>query len=125
MDGTLKKVLIVEDEKPLAHALDMKLKNAGFETTVAVNGNEALDALENSTPDLIVLNLIMPQLDGFGFLEEIKKRSFHTPVIVYSDLEQEEDRKRALGLGAKDYVVKSSTPLSVLVDNVTKQLNKS
>ncbi len=116
MSSDTKRVLIVEDEKPLSHALDLKLQHEGFTTTVATNGQEALDALESSQFDLILLDLMMPMIDGFQVLEKLSTSGKMPTVFVLSNLSQHEDEERALALGAKKYFVKSNTPLSVIIE---------
>ncbi len=112
------RILIVEDEKPLSHALSMKLKHDGFETDVATNGSEAIEKLKNQSYDMVLLDLIMPVIDGFGVLEEIRNRKLQTPVIILSNLGQDEDRAKAKQLGAVDYFVKSNTPIAEIVARV-------
>lgn len=121
MDGQ-KKILIVDDEKPMARALQLKLDHNGFETKVVYQGTEALRELEKEKFHLVVLDLMMPNLDGFGVLKELQKRGSTVPVVVTSNLSQSEDEKRALALGAQQYFVKSNTPLSKIVDYVKKIL---
>ena len=116
------RILIIEDEKPLARALDLKLTNAGYETTLAFNGEEALEILKTEKFGLLLLYLMMPKVDGFGVLEELKKRGNKTPVIVITNLSQKEDEKRAASLGAKEFFVKSNTPIAELVKRVQKIL---
>jgi DNA-binding response OmpR family regulator len=117
-----KKILIVEDEKMIVKPLEMKLKLSGFETGVAYNGEEALAVLEKEKFDLILLDLMMPKVDGFGVLTELKKRGNLTPVIVATNLNQEGDISKALELGVFSYYVKADTSLSEIVDNVKKAL---
>ncbi len=116
--ATGKKILIVEDERPVARALELKLHFCGFETKVASDGEEALKLATAEDFDLILLDLILPKMNGFEFLETLKKKGKHPPVIVTSNLGQEEDEKKARELGAKGYFVKSNTPLSELVQHV-------
>lgn len=123
MSAQSKKILIVEDEKPLAHALELKLTQVGYQTRTAGNGEEALKILEAETFDLILLDLILPKTDGFKVLGELKQRKLKTPVMVTSNLGQEEDVKRAKELGAIDYFVKSDTPLADLVGRIDFALN--
>ncbi|MBI2033809.1 MAG: response regulator [Candidatus Liptonbacteria bacterium] len=118
-----KKILIVEDEKPAAKAFGLKLGRAGFESEVAFDGVDALAILAKKNFDLILLDLVMPRMDGFEFLAELKNRNIKTPVIVTSSLSQEEDAKRAKDLGAIDYFVKSDTPIADIVEHVKKVLN--
>ncbi len=117
-----KKILIAEDEKPMANALSLKLGSAGFETQAVYDGEEAITILKKSKYDLILLDLVMPKKDGFAVLEELRKMKISTPVIVASNLGQEEDRKKAMDLGAKDYFIKSDTTLAAIVEQVRKVL---
>ncbi|OGJ59147.1 hypothetical protein A2881_02640 [Candidatus Peribacteria bacterium RIFCSPHIGHO2_01_FULL_55_13] len=107
-----KHVLIIEDEHALSHALELKFTHEGFICTVANNGAEGLKEANTGKFAVILLDLIMPEMDGFTFLEQLKKK---TPVIVLSNLGQGEDRERAKKLGAKDYLVKSNTPITDIV----------
>lgn len=118
----LKKILIVDDEKPMARALELKLQHSGFETRVAYLGAEALDVLEKEKFSLILLDLMMPSPDGFAVLETLQKKKNTIPVIVTSNLSQLEDEKRARALGAESYFVKSNTPLSMIIEHVKKIL---
>lgn len=115
-----KRVLIVEDERPLAHALDLKLKHEGFETTVASNGKEGLDLIESGEFDIVLLDMMMPVMDGFQVLQELQKRQKKPVVFVLSNLSQREDESRVLEAGARKYFIKSDTPLSVIVEEVKK-----
>ena len=115
---TGKMILIVEDEKPLAHALEMKLKNDGFITKTCINGSDALEEVKKNDYAMMLLDLIMPVVDGFAVLEGMKAAKLKTPVIVLSNLGQEEDRVKAKGLGAIDYFVKSNTPLADIIKRV-------
>ncbi|MDD5055655.1 MAG: response regulator [Candidatus Peribacteraceae bacterium] len=115
---TGRRILIVEDEKPLSHALAMKLKHDGFETDLATNGAEAIEKLKEQSFAMVLLDLIMPVVDGFGVLEEIRSRKLKTPVIILSNLGQDEDRAKAKELGAVDYFVKSNTPIADIISRV-------
>lgn len=115
-----KHVLIVEDEKPLSHALQLKLEHEGFAVTVASDGQECLSLIEGGKFDIVLLDLIMPVLDGFQVLEELKKKSKMPAVFVLSNLSQHEDEERVLQLGARKFFIKSDTPLTVIVEEVKK-----
>ncbi len=117
-----KKILIAEDEKPMARALELKLKNSGFEAKAVFNGDEAISELSKNKYDLILLDLMMPIKDGFSVLEDLKKNKNKTPVIISSNLGQNEDIKRAKELGAVDYFIKSDTPISLVVEHIKKAL---
>jgi DNA-binding response OmpR family regulator len=118
----MKKILIAEDEKPMAKALELKLNNSGFEAKAVFNGVEAVAELEKTNYDLVLLDIMMPKKDGFGVLEDIKAKKIKTKVIVATNLSQENDIKKAKELGAIDYFVKSDTPISQVVKNVQKVL---
>ena len=115
-----KKILIAEDEKPMAKALELKLKKEGYNPKVVYNGAEALKSLESEKFSLLLMDLMMPVMDGFALLTELKEKKNNIPVIVLSNLGQEEDLRRAKKLGAKDYFIKSDTPIAKIVENVKK-----
>ncbi len=117
-----KKILIIEDEKTLARALELKLSRVDFNVRVVFNGEDGLILLEKETFDLILLDLIMPKMDGFGVLRRLVELQIKTPVIVLSNLSQENDAKKTKAFGAKEFFIKSNTPISVIVDKATKIL---
>jgi DNA-binding response OmpR family regulator len=122
MSQAAKKLLIVDDEKPLLHALELKCTHEGFDVDTAGDGEEALKlALENDY-DLLLLDLIMPKKDGFAVLEGLKDKKNKPQIIVTSNLSQDEDVKRAKELGAADYLIKSNVPLADIVDRIKKLL---
>lgn len=112
------KILIVEDEHPLAHALELKLKREGFDPTVALSGPDGLKAALTGKFELILLDIIMPEIDGFALLGEMVKKKVKTPVLVLSNLGLEEDKQKAKGLGVIDYFVKANTPIANIVKRV-------
>ena len=117
-----KKILVAEDEKPMARALELKLSGAGLEVQVVYNGQEALDILAKDPYDLVLLDLVMPVKDGFAVLAELKEKGNKIPVIVLTNLSQVDDYKRVKELGAKDYFVKSDTPIAQIVEKVKEML---
>ncbi|MEI7425181.1 MAG: response regulator [Candidatus Staskawiczbacteria bacterium] len=117
------KILIAEDERAIAGALNLKLNHVGFDSSVAFNGREAMDNLQKEKYDLLILDLIMPQLDGFGVLAEIKEKGIKIPVIVASNLSQTEDINKAKELGAVDFFIKSDTPVAEIVEKIKKYFN--
>ncbi len=120
--GKKKRILIVEDERPLAHALELKLGHEGYETVVALSGAEGLEKARTENFDCILLDLIMPEVDGFSFLQDYRKKNANTPVIILSNLGQEEDKAKAKTLGATDYFVKANTPILQIVNRVKSSL---
>lgn len=117
-----KKILIIEDEKTLARALELTLGRAGFNVRAIFNGEDGLSLLEKETFDLILLDLIMPKMDGFAVLARLVELQIKTPVIVLSNLSQENDLKRTKAFGAKDFFIKSNTPIGTIVEKASKIL---
>ncbi len=122
MNKKLKKVLVVEDEKPLARALELKLSHSGFAVLVAGDGQMALDLLKKEKVDLILLDLVMPKIGGFEFLEKMTAIKKKTPIFVTSNLSQKEDLERAKKHGIKNYFVKSDVNINEIVNAVKKFL---
>lgn len=116
--GSKKKILVVEDEKPLAHALELKLTHEGYDVHVEMTGAKGLEEAGKNHYDLLLLDLIMPEMDGFGVLKGLADKKIDLPTIVLSNLGQEEDKKKALAMGAKNYFVKANTPILEIVRNV-------
>lgn len=117
-----KKILIAEDDASLSKALKLKLASLGFEVEVATDGEDALMHLKKTQYDLLLLDLMMPQVDGFGVLEELKKLKHKPVVFVNSNLSQASDKDKAMKLGADDYLVKSDISLKEIVAKITKAL---
>lgn len=113
-----KKILIIEDEKSLARALGFKLTHSGFEVKMVFNGEDGVLLLGKESFDLILLDLIMPKMDGFSVLTTLKLKGNGTPVLILSNLSQESDMKRAKEFGAKGFLIKSNTPITTIVDHV-------
>ena len=112
-----KTILVVEDDQFLSKILKMKFEKIGYEILVAYDGLEALEMAKTKSPDLALLDIMMPVKDGFSVLAEMKKDSklSKIPVIIASNLGQKEDKDKAVALGAEDYIVKSDTSLDDLV----------
>ncbi|RLT30103.1 MAG: DNA-binding response regulator [Chloroflexi bacterium] len=100
-----KLILLVDDESRLTTMMRMNLETDGLRVHVAASGREALDALREEMPDLILLDVMMPNMDGFETLRRIRLAS-HVPVIMLTAMNEENDRIRGLELGADDYVNK-------------------
>lgn len=98
--------------------LTIKLENEGFEIETASDSDELFEKVIKEKFDLIILDLMLPKMSGFEILEKLKGESIQTPVIIASNLSQEEDRKRATELGAVDYIVKSDTSLVEIVNKI-------
>lgn len=111
-----KKVLVIKDEAPLSRALQLKLAKSGYDVVAARDGQTGFELVTSERFDLILLDLIMPKMDGFEFLTKLKAVKERPRVFVLSNLGQEEDKKRVLDLGAEQYFVKSDTPLFDIVE---------
>jgi DNA-binding response OmpR family regulator len=111
-------ILIVEDDTFFQKFYAQKLTEQGFTVIVANNGKEAIEEIKKETPNLILLDLIMPEMDGFEFLQTFAKTKKHIPILVFSTLGQEEDIKKAKDLGATDYVNKSFFDFPVLLEKI-------
>lgn len=117
------RILIVDDEKPLARALELKLTHEGLNATSVFDAVEAIKVLKSENFALVLLDLVMPVEDGFKVLEDMRKLKLKTPVIVSSNLSQEEDIAKAKALGAVDYFIKSDTTLADIVKKVIDYLS--
>jgi two-component system KDP operon response regulator KdpE len=114
MTAVKKKILVVDDEQPLLRVLSIKLKICGFDVVTAINGQQALELLESARPDLMLLDVIMPVMDGFQVLEKLRTYSA-MPAIAFSA--RLESKAKALTLGANEFMAK---PFDVddLVDRI-------
>jgi len=123
MPKTSQKVmLIVEDDEVLLRALYLLFHNSEFTIASATDGETALKMTERLKPDVVLLDLLLPKMNGFEYLKTIKSESAlkNIPVIVLSNLGDKESVEKAKGLGALDYFVKSDTDLSTLSEKVKK-----
>ncbi|WP_363550811.1 response regulator YycF [Caldifermentibacillus hisashii] len=100
-----KKILVVDDEKPIADILQFNLKKDGYEVFCAYNGDEALELVEEVQPDLILLDIMLPEKDGMEVCKEIRKK-YEMPIIMLTAKDSEIDKVLGLELGADDYVTK-------------------
>ena len=121
----MRKLLIVDDEPNIVMSLEYTFKKNNFEVFIARDGQEALDILKVQLPDIIILDVMMPMVDGYATLEQIKKdeRLRHCKVIFLSAKNKEQDIEKGLQLGANLYVTK---PFSVkkLVDQVQELIQQ-
>lgn len=113
----MKTILIAEDEKPMAKALELKLTKAGFEVVVVGSGEDVMTTIASQSFDLILLDILMPGMNGFDVLQQLQGKNLK--IIVTSNLGQPEDIVKAKSLGAIDYMIKSNVSLSDIVAKVT------
>ena len=118
-----KRVLVVDDEPNIVMSLEFLMRRAGFEVGVARNGREALEALEGAPPDLLLLDVMMPEFDGYEVCERVRARPdwSGTKIVMLTARGREVERERGLSLGADAYVTK---PFSTrdLVEQVKRML---
>lgn len=120
-----KKILIVEDERPLARALELKLSSIGFKTRTAFDGQEALDYLKKDKFDLMLLDLVMPNLSGFDVLLKLQQAKNKIPIIITSNLGQEDDLNKVQAFGVLKYFIKSDVGIIEIVNYVRDFLNSA
>ncbi|MGG4397618.1 response regulator transcription factor [Paenibacillus thiaminolyticus] len=115
-------ILLVDDEKEIIELMEIYLKNEGYELLKAPNGLVALDLLQNHKVDLIILDVMMPKMDGIQACMKIREQN-NTPIIMLSAKSQDIDKIAGLSIGADDYVSKPFNPL-VLIARVKSQLRR-
>lgn len=120
MIETIPKILMIEDDRFFRKIYRDKLTRAGFEFSEATNGVEGLNKVISEKPDVVLLDLILPQKNGFDVLIEIRnnKELKNIPVIILSNLSQKSDIELGFSLGAQEYLVKSEVSLSEVVSKV-------
>ena len=120
------KIVVADDDRMFRKAAETTLRRQGYAVTTASDGEEALQLIRSERPDMIVLDLIMPKIQGFDVLQVLKQDSVTAaiPVIVLSSLSQEQDKQEALDLGAVAYFNKTTFSLSELVKQVETTLTK-
>jgi len=121
-----KKILVIEDDKFLRKVIDRKLLGEGYETVEAIDGAEGIRVAEDSKPDLILLDLVLPEISGFGVLTQLKASlaTKNIPVIILSNLGEREDVEKGFSLGAADYLIKSHFNPGEIVEKIEAVFNK-
>jgi DNA-binding response OmpR family regulator len=117
-----KKILLVEDDQMLREMYQTKFKSDGYEVETAANGADGLSLTKSGLPDIVMLDIILPMLDGFAVLEKVKadETTKNIPVVLLTNLGTDEDRAKGEKLGAVDYLVKANmTP-----EQVSKTIKK-
>lgn len=120
------KILIVEDDRFLRELIVKKLQNEGYEIAVAMDGEEALKKIKEEKPVLVLLDLILPGIDGFEVLRQVKKDASQEirkiPVIILSNLGQRDDVEKGINLGAEDFLVKAHFTPGEIIDKIKQVL---
>ena len=122
-----KKILLVEDDVFVSDVYQTKLKQEGFDVISAENGTEAMKKLETAVPDVILLDIIMPYMDGKEVLTRLKESEKwkNIPVIILTNLSQRDDVEEVLQKGADDYLIKSHFTPSEVVEKIKAVLIKT
>ncbi len=118
-----KYILVVEDEPSIAEVVSLYMKRAGYQVQIAVDGKQAMTAFERRTPDLVILDLMLPEVDGLSLTRWLRDRS-DVPIIILTARREEIDRIAGLEMGADDYVVKPFSPQE-LVSRVRAVLRRT
>lgn len=118
------KVLLVEDDKMIIDMYTLKFTQEGYDVMQAENGKDGLDMAMKSNPDIVLLDIILPQMDGFTVLKNLKANAStqKIPVVLLTNLGQDGDVKKGLELGAVDYLIKANFTPSQVVDKVKSLL---
>ena len=118
------KILIIEDDKFLRQLIVQKLVKEDYDVMEAIDGEDGLKKAKEGSPDLILLDLILPGIDGFEVLNQMKQENLleKIPVIILSNLGQKEDVERGLNLGAVDYLIKAHFTPGEIIEKVKKAL---
>lgn len=124
---SVKTILVVEDEKSLRTALHNKFTKEGYQVLLAADGSEGLQSAKADKPDLILLDIVMPLMDGITMLRELRDDSWgkDVPVILLTNLNDEQRLADAMTRGVHDYLVKSDWKIQDVVDVVNKRLAAS
>jgi DNA-binding response OmpR family regulator len=122
-----KKILLVEDDDALANVYLMRLQAEGFDVRRVANGEEALAAAINYSPNLVLLDVMMPKVSGFDVLDILRNtpETANLKIVMLTALSQESDKQRAQSLGVDDYLVKSQVVIADVIDRIKFHLNMS
>lgn len=121
-----KTILLAEDDKFISRAYKVGFEKAGLHVVLACDGTDALEKIRKEKIDIVLLDIIMPQKNGFEVLSEIKRDQAlrHIPVVMLSNLGQDSDMVKAKSMGALDYMVKSNFSMKDVVEKVSQWINK-
>jgi len=125
MDNANKKILIIEDEDALASVLLAKLKLEKYDVKIEYNGEDGFNRIKEWQPDLILLDIVMPKMNGYEVLERMKDEKVKIPVIIISNSGQPVEIEKAMQLGAVDCIVKTEFDPSEVINRANKYLGKS
>ena len=107
------KVLVIDDEKPISDIIKFNLEKEGYEVVTAFDGEEGLEKVESDQPDLIILDLMLPKIDGLEVAKRVRAKH-NTPIIMVTAKDSELDKVLGLELGADDYLTKPFSPREIV-----------
>jgi two-component system, OmpR family, response regulator len=118
----MRKILLVEDDPLLIDIYKTKFKSAGFEVEVIEKGDQVVEAVTASKPDVVLLDIVLPHMDGWDVLESLKQheQTKHIPVFVLSNLGQREEIEKGIKLGAAKYLIKAHYTPSEVLEEIQK-----
>ncbi|MEI6266942.1 MAG: response regulator [bacterium] len=118
------KILIIEDDRYISKMYQLKLSLDGFDVQVAENGRVGVERLKNIRPDIVLTDILMPEMDGFEVIQSIKSDNEYKniPILIMSNLSQEDHIQKGISLGALGYIVKSQITPSGVVDKIKEIL---
>ena len=121
------KILLVDDEESIVESIEYALKQEGFEVVCAYNGQDALQKVQLEKPNLIVLDLMLPEMDGYTFAKSLREKEIQTPILILSALRELDDRLKGLSMGGDDYLTKpfAMAELQIRVKNLIKRAQKT
>lgn len=122
MNNINKKVLIVEDDKDFLFILQTNLKKEGFSVVTAKNGKDGLMALEKEKPDLIVLDILMPVMDGLEMAKQMKQSSINIPIIYLTNVKEVDFISKAVEIIPSDYIIKSDMSIDKIIAEIKRKL---
>jgi len=119
-----KKILVVEDDKFLRELISQKLASEGYDVIEAVDGDKGIEKIKNEKPDMVLLDLIIPGIDGFEVLAKMKAdpETANTAVIILSNLGQKDDIEKGLEMGANDYLIKAHFTPGEIIEKIQQVL---
>ena len=126
MPETKVKILLIEDEEMLANMYEVKFQNEGFEVVKALDGATGLELSKTVGPDMVLLDVIMPKMDGFSVLKSMREDPVtkDLPVMLLTNLGQDEDIQKGKELGVIGYLIKANVTPAEVVESVKKELAK-
>jgi DNA-binding response OmpR family regulator len=124
--GANAKILLVEDDRMISGMYETKLRQEGFQIVLAENGADALELAIQERPDLVLLDIILPQIDGFAVLQELRlnRNTREIPIVMLTNLGTPEDKEKGVRYGATEYLVKANLTPTDVAQTVKKFLTK-